>query len=640
MIRLKFFILIFCAALSIPMGYFVWHAHRSLAQEEISELRYFASTLFEQMEEELAAFIQKEEARAVDEYTWQPKAFSGEGSSRLSQPPEETYILGYLQNNPDGSFQTPLVRDPASASSDRHAVIDQLKEINRIFNGKRSAVSMDMPFKPAEMAAATTKEDAPDIAGKYFDSSRSRKKKSYLGRKEKRVEEVPVRQALNIAPQSQREMTARLAGELPAEAETDPFVGSMPEYQSHQAEGKESALDLEDAERETAPKPAIAAETETFQVEVDPMQSVFIDDSRIFIFRRIVIRNQIYRQGFVVYIKPFLRHMAETHFIGQPMAQFTSLQLKIFDQGQETEIVRTGATAEHPIFALHQTFPRPFSFIRATLTCDRIPKSTSRRTLNIMMGLATLILLIGLLAIYHSVRTLVDLSERRSSFVSSVTHELKTPLTNIRMYIEMLEQGIARTKDREQDYFRILSSESARLSRLINNVLEFSRLEKKQRYADLQAGTFEEVIREVVEVMQAKLRQEGFTLKVEQEAGHVFLYDREMMIQVLINLIENSMKFGKNAESREITIRVRHEDGNLKISVSDKGPGIPRSALKKVFDDFFRVESELVRNTKGTGIGLALVKRFVTAMGGSVKASDNTGPGCTITISMSPGDTP
>ena len=249
-----------------------------------------------------------------------------------------------------------------------------------------------------------------------------------------------------------------------------------------------------------------------------------------------------------------------------------------------------------------------------------------------MMSIMAMVILIGLFAIYRSVYAIVGLSERRSQFVSSVTHELKTPLTNIRMYIEMLEQGIASSPEREQDYFRILGSESSRLSRLINNVLEYSRLEKKNRNLELSEGTFDDVIEEVNSIMSEKLRQEGFVLFVENDADIPFLYDREVMIQVLINLIENSMKFGKNNAEKNILLLLEQEKGQVKISLSDTGPGIPKHALKKVFDDFFRVDNELTRTTLGTGIGLALVKKFVKAMGGKVEAKNNKGPGCTISL--------
>jgi signal transduction histidine kinase len=251
-----------------------------------------------------------------------------------------------------------------------------------------------------------------------------------------------------------------------------------------------------------------------------------------------------------------------------------------------------------------------------------------------MMAVLAAIFLLGLFAIYKSAQTLVDLSERRAQFVSSVTHELKTPLTNIRMYIEMLAQGIAKDTEREQEYFRIIDSEGSRLTRLINNVLDLAKLEKKQRSLDLKPGTFEEVVAEVQTVMHAKLKQEGYTLKFEQDNMRAFNYDREAMIQVLINLVENSIKFGRAAERKQISIRT-HLDGRwVKIAVSDFGPGIPRRALKKIFDDFYRVDNSLTQTTRGTGIGLALVKKFVHLMGGQVSAENNTGAGCTIIISL------
>jgi signal transduction histidine kinase len=193
---------------------------------------------------------------------------------------------------------------------------------------------------------------------------------------------------------------------------------------------------------------------------------------------------------------------------------------------------------------------------------------------------------------------------------------------------------MARDPEREQEYFRILSSESSRLSRLINNVLEFSKLEKKQRQVELKEGSFEEVIQEVKDVIQEKLRQEGFTLRVDRQEGGSCKYDREAMIQVLINLIDNSMKFGKTSATKEITLRIWSGEDSVNISVSDTGPGIPDDALNKVFEDFYRVDNQVSRITGGSGIGLALVKKLISAMGGRISVANNPGPGCTFTISL------
>jgi signal transduction histidine kinase len=642
--RLKILILIFCLALSIPLAYFVLRTYRRLEQEEVAQLRYFAVTIFDQMEEELASLVIKEEGRPIDQYRYnyvapdQAPGLRRLSRSPLSKPPKDRYILGYLQNNPDGSFNSPLVEDDRNIPPGSNSVVAQLNEVNKTFNLKRSTVPEGAEIKPAEIVAKREREEVSTFADKYLDLSRSKKQRSYLGQAKKRVEEITPGQALTVAQLDKNQEESKTRQEPEEQVAAEQYLAPMAADRIAGQPAKDNAISTEQyRSRAEVPRPLRSlpsSHTEKLQVEVDPMQAVFINDSQIFIFRRIVINNQIYRQGFIIIVQEFLNHLAKEYFSLQPMAQFASLRLSVVDRGRETTTVLSGAAVQYSNFSLERTFPRPFSFLRATLTCDRIPKSVGRTTLNIMMFVLAFIILIGLFAIYQSARAVVALSERRSRFVSSVTHELKTPLTNIRMYIEMLEQGIAHDHEREQEYFRILGSESSRLSRLINNVLEYSKLEKKQVHLDLQRGTLQEVIQEVKEVMQEKLVQDGFDLKVERREVPPFKYDREAMIQVLINLIDNSMKFGRSSPTRRITIKIWPEGDRVKISVSDTGPGIPGSGLKKIFEDFYRVDSELTRTTGGTGIGLALVKKLVTAMGGAVTAKNNDGPGCTITITM------
>ena len=646
--RLKLLIVVFSLALCIPLAYFVVRTYRGLAQEEVATLRYFADTLFDEMEGALAEMVKKEEGRAIDEFNYEvlpSGGRTGAGEPRpspLSQLPGENFILGYFQNNPDGSFQTPLMAGAGKPAADHRSRIEALKKANERFNRKRVAAAdriQPRPTRPAEVAVQEEVKQEGVFADKYIDSSRTRASKSFLGQKEKRLEKITIGQAANITRQEPaQEMSSPSAV---AESEYDP---EDRDAAKDQAAGRASApkkrisrqMNLE-AAFEKAPRDYLgvdADETAGFQVEVAPLQAVFLTDDQIFIFRRIMINQQIYRQGFVLKVNAFLEHLTRTYFQTQPMARFTGLRLSVVDQGREADAVVAGLYAHDSDFILNRGFPSPFSFLKAVLTCSQIPKSTGRRTLNIMLIVLAVIVLIGLFAIYQSARAIEDLAERRSQFVSSVTHELKTPLTNIRMYIEMLEQGIAKSPEREQEYFRILDSEGVRLSRLINNVLEMSKLERQQRPLNLQTGSLAEVVAEVQTVMAEKLKQDGFSLIVQLGDTPPFKYDREVMIQVLINLIENSMKFGKSAPKRQIQIRTGLEGRRVKIMVSDAGPGIPRQALKKVFNDFYRVENALTRTTRGTGIGLALVKKFVQLMGGTVTAANNSGAGCTITISL------
>ena len=644
--RLKILILIFCAALSIPLGYFVWQTYRGLAQEEVATLRYFANTLLDEIEQTLEALVQREEARVIDEYNFlmSPPGSDREESdarrSPLSRLPDENYILGYLQNNPDGSFQTPLAPTEQPAAADHKDAVNQLERANRKFNRIRTAVTDTMaPAQQREtLSAEQSKGDV--FAEKYLDLTRSKRPKAALGQKEKRFEKITVAQAKNVARQESAETARSIESQILPEskqrfgrrsAAQAPIAESGFAGRSTDKMQSELAASEPDAAGRAMPVPQ---EAESFQVEVAPLQSVLIGNDQIFIFRRIMINQKIYRQGFILKVRAFLNHLAQNYFNNQPMANFTNLRLQVMDQGRQIQLAEAGVSIPDPTFFLQRVFPSPFAFLSATLSCDEIPRSAGRQTLMIMMGVLAAVFLIGLFAIYKSAQTLVDLSERRSQFVSSVTHELKTPLTNIRMYIEMLAQGIARDTEREQEYFQIIDSEGSRLTRLINNVLDLAKLEKKQRSLDLKPGTFEEVAAEVQSVMQAELKQEGYTLKFVQDVRQPFRYDREAMIQVLINLIENSIKFGQSAIRKEIMIRTYADGQWVKIAVSDFGPGIPRRALKKIFDDFYRADNSLTRTTRGTGIGLALVKKFILLMGGRVSAENNAGAGCTIIISL------
>ena len=642
--KLKLLIIVFSIALCVPLAFFVLRTYRGLQQEEAATLRYFAETFFNEMEQSLAALVLREEGRAIDEYNYHlsPSGFSkgasGKSRSPLSDPPPEPFIMGYFQNNPDGSFQTPVVESNKSIQSGRRDLVNRLEDANFIFNRKRVTTTDDIKPAAPKVVGEVQKKQADGFADKYLDMSRVQKPRAFLGQKEKRVEKITPGQAMNIAKQEIPESQKRI---LPEEEKVDSKTNSADARDTLAASPVASReqislpADKEDAEPSKLSEAGFEVdESESFQIEVAPLQSVFINDDQIFIFRRIMINNQIYRQGFVLQVSAFLNHLAQTYFLTQPMAQFTGLRLSVIDQGREFGAVESGVASQKPDFVLNRSFPSPFSFLKATLTCQQIPRSAGRKTLTIMLIVLAVIVLLGLFAIYQSTRAIVDLSERRSQFVSSVTHELKTPLTNIRMYIEMLEQGIARTAEREQEYYRILDSEGVRLSRLINNVLELSKLEQKQRRIDLQTGTFDDVITEVQAVMAEKIKQDGYVLNAEPGPIGSFKYDREAMIQILINLIENSMKFGKGAPRREISLRTRRAEDGVKIMVSDTGPGIPRRDLKKVFDDFYRVENSLTRTTRGTGIGLALVKKFVRLMGGSVTAANNEGPGCTITITL------
>ena len=625
--RLKILIILFIAALVVPLGWLLVHTYQGLQREERAELRFFAETLFDRMESEMADFVRREEARPIEDYRVEAGAptiaFAGEGLeiSPLTGPPEEPYILGYLQNNPDGSYETPLARNFELPPDEPDPLKEMLGEANAMLNRQRSLSPEPppppIPPPPVAMKDNSVKQEAGP-AERYFQTQ-TREPKAHLGLEKKRTERITKDQALIVAQEDQRR---------------DILAGRGAEREEAFDADMAGGASVQPMDEETPPEGGPALDPRLFRVEVDPMQAIFLDDDKIFIYRRIVIHDKVYRQGAVLVVREFMRSLTEQYFDDQPLASFAGLSLTARDHDRETARHEAGVPAASPVFQLERVFPRPFSFLEARLACDAVPRSPGRAMLMAVSVALGGVILIGLFAIYRSARVQVDLSERRTGFVSSVTHELKTPLTNIRMYIEMLEQGMAPNPEREQEYFRILGSESARLSRLINNVLEFSRVESKTRRFEPVEGDFREVLREAADVMGEKIRQEGFSLDLDSASETKFVYDREVMVQVLINLFENSLKFGRSSPERRISVALKPEGGWMNVRVADTGPGIPVHALKKVFDDFYRVDDTLTRTTRGAGIGLALVRKLVRGQGGQVAAENNRGPGCTIVISL------
>ncbi len=631
--KFRLHILIFIISLTIPMSYLIIRTYKSLEQEEAATLRFFSETIFNDMEEELSSLIIKEELRSVDEYNLPAFPEGTENDDDRDRVgitgPLPSYIIGYFQNNPDGTYQSPISLNSDIRENSIQAEIDR---VNTIFNNKKRTAPET--FKPHVSIFGSIRDKNLDesiseplkqkktIASKYLDISKSSKKKTYLGKKKTRVEEISVDQALNVAQNSKVQSIPKKESRI-SEEETGRDATQLSFGFSESAPA---------TNRQNDPKKEQITDTQKLQVEIDPLQSIFIDDEKIFIFRRIVLDNNIYRQGFIIQIESFFKHLSDNFFMNHPISKYTRLVISARDADKSVMKIQSGSDVSKPLFEIMRTFPRPFSFITISLESEKIPTSTGRKTINIMIFMIFTITLVGFFTIYKSIESMINMSERRSNFVSSVTHELKTPLTNIRMYIEMLEYGIAKNKERKKEYFRILNSESGRLSRLINNVLEFSKLEKKQRTFNLKTGFLVGVLEKLKDVLNEKMKQEGFQMIIQHKTESQFMYDREAMLQILINLVENSIKFGISSSDKVILITIRDTHNHVRIDVSDKGQGIPVKSLSKIFDDFYRAENSLTRTTGGTGIGLSLVKKYTEGMGGRVMAANNQDAGCTISL--------
>jgi signal transduction histidine kinase len=268
-------------------------------------------------------------------------------------------------------------------------------------------------------------------------------------------------------------------------------------------------------------------------------------------------------------------------------------------------------------------FGEPFDALRVELALQPLPGVGSTMPVYLLAGLLALVAAAGLAAVYRMVAVVVQFAERRSNFVAAVSHELKTPLTSIRMYGEMLRDGLVPSEAKRDDYYRTITDESERLSRLINNVLEFSRLEKGKRELHLTRGSLAALLEEVAEQLRPHAEREGFRLELALDERLPSLrFDRDAIIQVLFNLVDNTLKYARDAESKKIRLECRRLEDRVCLSLRDHGPGVPQRHVSRVFEAFYRGEDELTRTTKGAGIGLALVKELVESMGASIRATN------------------
>ncbi len=248
-----------------------------------------------------------------------------------------------------------------------------------------------------------------------------------------------------------------------------------------------------------------------------------------------------------------------------------------------------------------------------------------------VIGFIDLMLAAGLYLVYSNVRREVHLARLKSDFVANVSHELKTPLALVRLFAETLELGRVPSPEKAQQYYRVINKESHRLTQLINNILDFSRIEagrKEYRFAPTDVAR---VVRDVIESYRFQIEQQGFELavNVEEDLPHVPA-DEEALGQAILNLVNNAIKYSRDVKS--IRIDVGWQGSHVLVAVTDRGIGIPRSEQKKIFEKFYRGEDSLVHETKGSGLGLALVRHIMEAHGGEVQLESAPGKGSTFTL--------
>jgi signal transduction histidine kinase len=248
-----------------------------------------------------------------------------------------------------------------------------------------------------------------------------------------------------------------------------------------------------------------------------------------------------------------------------------------------------------------------------------------------VLGGLSLLLAAGIVFTYRGVHKEMELAKTKSDFVSNVSHELRTPLALIRLYAETLELGRVSIPDKQHEYYCTIRKESERLTALINNILDFSRIEAGRKEYDFRATDLPELVRTTLESYRYQIEQNGFKFE-EHIADDIppVVVDREAIARSLLNLVNNAIKY--SSDDRYLAVNLRRSNGSVKLEVVDHGIGISRDEQPKIFEKFYRVCDPLVHNTKGSGLGLCLVRHIAHAHGGDVSVESTPGKGSRFTL--------
>lgn len=644
--RLKLLIGAFFLALCIPALLLVRQGFSQLELDAFRRHQVLAEELLAGIDGNLASALQLEETRAFGEYTF---LVSGDPASSARRSVLSTFpvaaslpgLVGYFQVDANGELSTPLLPDAGIDARDygipepelaaRGALQDRIRKVlaeNRLVRQDAAAPST---------VAANAVEEIVVTAARVGDAEQPADSEQTLG-------QAVFDQLLSRNAAAEGAASAgRAASSSEARAEA---TAPLPAARSVVVDDAAVAGDRDQAqafeEKETlaselnappAAKQESRARVSTFDNELDPFTLSRLDTGYYVIFRNAWRDGRRFVQGALIEPEAFLDAAILQPFRDARWAGRASLFVSY--TGREVGFQAASANARFDPALLSARLSPPFADLELRFAAADLPLGPGRDLL-IWVSVALLVVLTaGCLVLYRFSWGQTLLLKQQQDFVSAVSHELKTPLTSIRMYGEMLKSGWA-DDGRKKAYYDYILDESERLSRLIENVLQLARMTRAGPELTLGEHTVAQLIELTKRKVTTQLERAGFTLDVACDEA---LHDRRVAVdmdsfaQVVINLVDNAIKFAAEADNKTVELKVKAQDGQLLFALRDFGPGVPRAKMRKLFELFYRPENQLTRATRGTGIGLALVKQLTQAMQGQVDVR-NREPGAEFVVAL------
>ncbi|HEU4507327.1 MAG TPA: HAMP domain-containing sensor histidine kinase [Pyrinomonadaceae bacterium] len=310
----------------------------------------------------------------------------------------------------------------------------------------------------------------------------------------------------------------------------------------------------------------------------------------------------------------------------------SAITITISDENQR--VLYSNAAAQKP-YLLEGNLDRPFSNWKAGFALKNTNLDELARDSFLHSAGATVLVLVflfgGMALTLRATDREARLAQAKSNFVSNVSHELKTPLSLLTLFAEILELGRVKTEEKKTEYYRIIRHESLRLNKMIDNILDFSKIEAGRKTYVFADADMAVVIEQVLSSYRYQIVNAGFDVQtnIQPDLPPVSI-DREAMAQAVSNLLDNAIKYSRDVKQLSITAERRGSD--LAIEIADRGIGIPPAEQSKVFEKFYRVGNGLVHDVKGSGLGLSLVKHIVEAHKGAITVESELGKGSRFTI--------
>jgi signal transduction histidine kinase len=616
------------STLAITAAFLVSYSFGQLRFEGYFTQRQLAEDFAASVVRELTQLMNVEDARPATDYEF--LVVSGEAYvqrsplSTLTPNSSVPGLVGHFQVDTAGRFSTPLL--PTQVEETGYIGLTENELDKRTQAQEKLRQLLVQRNEPKPVARADKDDELLERNRQIFDELSS-----------------------SEAPKLQAAYKSEL-GRV-AEYELEPFedraavavsepVARAPARIAESKKRKESARSVD---QQISPFELTANQRITvFESTINEFRMVQLDGSHLAFHREVLINNERKIQGFVVAQAPFITSLIGNTYRSSSLAQDNDLLVALSGEvvalipamGRQSYTSSPGDLAGGDLI-LAQDLPPPAQQIRMIVTTDALPLGAGFESIVLAALLIGAVIVAGFALLNRLGRQSIALAEQQQDFVSAVSHELKTPLTSIRMYGEILKAGWA-SEEKKRSYYEYIFNESERLTRLVNNVLHLARISRgSQANVTSSVVSVRELLDAVRTQIDTPVKNAGFTLtyRVPPESLELSVVaDPDAFQQIILNLVDNAIKFSANTEQSEIEFGVRVRADRVAFYVRDFGPGIAREQLKKIFTLFYRGESEITRETAGTGIGLALVTQLVSAMGGEIDVL-NCEPGAEFSVS-------